>query len=87
MIKVKAPRYRDRVVLLARYKLPCGGDVEVEIQEGAYAGIYWLKNEDIIKAPIESMNSRYGKSISMRAVPLDALERVADLDNQAVLSV
>lgn len=28
MIKVKAPRYRDRTVLLARYRLPAGQGVD-----------------------------------------------------------
>ena len=76
MIKIKSPRYRDRVVLLAKYRLPCGRDVEVEILYGAYKGIYKVKNEDIIKSPIEGMETRQGKIIAMRAVPLDIMERV-----------
>lgn len=75
MIEIKAPRYRDRVVLLARYKLPCGRDVDVRILTGAYAGVYHVTNEAICRSPIETMTTRYGKPIAMRAVPLDALER------------
>lgn len=33
MINIKSPRYRDRTVLLARYRLPCGQDVKVKIIE------------------------------------------------------
>ena len=33
MIIIKSPRYRDRTVLLARYKLPCGQDVKVKITD------------------------------------------------------
>lgn len=76
MINIKSPRYRDRTVLLARYRLPCGQDVEVKITEGAYNGVYKVKNEDICKAPIEDMKTRNGTTIQVRAVPLSALERV-----------
>lgn len=75
MIKIKAPRYRDRVVLIARYKLTAGRDAEVEIMSGAYAGTYKIKNSDIVASPIELMRTRNGSSIQMRAVSLDKLER------------
>lgn len=35
MIVIKSPRYRDRTVLLARHRLPCGQDVTVKITEAA----------------------------------------------------
>lgn len=76
MIKIKSPRYRDRVVLLAKYRLPCGGDVEVEILYGAYKGIYHVTNKVICQSPIEGMKTKQGKIIAMRAVPLDAMERI-----------
>lgn len=76
MIVIKSPRYRDRTVLLARYRLPCGQDVTVKITEGAYKGIYKVSNDVICNSPIEGMKTKQGKIIAMRAVPLDALERV-----------
>ena len=76
MITIKSPRYRDRVVLLAKYKLSCGKDADVEILYGAYKGIYKVKNEVIINSPIEGMETKQGKIIAMRAVQLDAMERV-----------
>ena len=76
MIIIKSPRYRDRTVLLARYRLPCGQDVKVKITEGAYKGIYKVSNEVICQSPIEGMETKQGKIIAMRAVPLDAMERV-----------
>ncbi len=76
MIKIKAPRYRDRTVLLARYRLPAGQDVDVEILSGSYKGIYKVRNEVICKASIENMKTKQGKIITMRAIPLDAMERV-----------
>ena len=76
MITIKNPRYRDRAVLLARYRLPCGQDVKVKILEGAYKGVYKISNEVICHSPIEGMETKQGKIIAMRVVPLDAMERV-----------
>lgn len=76
MIIIKSPRYRDRTVLLARYKLPCGQDVKVKITEGAYKGVYKVSNNVICNSPIEGMETKQGKIMAMRAVPLDAMERV-----------
>ena len=75
-IKIKEPRYRDNKVLLARYRLPVGQDVDVEILYGARKGLYRVSNEDICNSPIETMATRNGKNISMRAVSLDKLERI-----------
>ena len=75
-ISIRAPRYRDRVVLLARYRLPCGQDVSVEIQHGAYKGRYLARNSVICGSKIEHMATRNGSSISMRAVPIDKMERI-----------
>lgn len=76
MIIIKSPRYRDRTVLLARYKLPCGQDVTVKITEGAYKGVYKVSNDIICNSPIEGMETKQGKVIAMRAIPLDVMERV-----------
>lgn len=76
MIIIKAPRYRDRTVLLARYRLPCGQDVKVKILYGAFKGIYNVPNEAICNSPIEPMETKQGKIIAMRAVPIDAMERI-----------
>ena len=76
MIVIKSPRYRDRTVLLARYRLPCGQDVKVKITDGVYKGIYNVTKDVIWKSPIEGMETKQGKIIAMRAIPLDAMERV-----------
>lgn len=76
MIEIRAPRYRDRVVLLAKYRLTCGKGVDVKILYGAYKGIYHVSYKVICESPIESMTTKQGKQIAMRAVPLDNMERV-----------
>ena len=75
MIKIKEPRYRDRKVLVARYRIGCGEGLTIEIQKGSYK----VSNEDICASDIESMKTRNGSSISMRAIPLDKLERIGDV--------
>ena len=80
MIEIKSPRYRDRTVLLAKYRLSCGQDATVKILYGAYKGIYKVSNKVICQSPIEGMETKQGKIIAMRAIPLDAMERVADED-------
>ena len=81
MIEIKEPRYRDRTCLLAKYRLPCGQDVMVKILKGAYAGTYKVTNEVICNAAEESMKTKAGASIQMRAVPLDEMEKIDDEQN------
>ncbi len=76
MIKIKEPRYHDRSVLIARYHIPCGQGVTIQILKGAYAGEYKVSNEVICASPIETMRTRSGKNLSMRAVPIEKLERI-----------
>lgn len=76
MIEIRAPRYRDRVVLLAKYRLTSGHGVDVKILYGAYKGVYHVSYKDICESPIEQMTTKQGKQIEMCAVPLDKMERV-----------
>lgn len=76
MITIYEPRYHDRVVLIARYKIPCGQDFTIKITKGAYAGEYKVTNDTVCASPIETMKTRSGKQLSMRAVPLDKIERI-----------
>ena len=78
MIKIWQPRWRDRRVLIARYKIPAGQDFEIEITTGSAKGIYKVSNKLICESPIEPMETKQGKTIQMRAVALDELERVGD---------
>lgn len=81
MIKIKSPRYHDRKLLIARYRIPAGADIKVEILTGSYSGIYKITSNTICHSPIEIMRTRNGKSISMRAVSLDDIERLEPVEN------
>lgn len=76
MIKIGTPRYHDRIVSVARYKIPCGQDFEIEILHGAYAGVYKVRNEVVINSNIGYITSRNGNKVAMREIPLDKLERI-----------
>lgn len=78
MINIIEPRYHDRCVLIARYKIPAGSDIQVNILQGAYKGVYNIKNEDICKSPVEGMMTKTGKLMSVRAVPIDKMERIEE---------
>ena len=78
MIEIIEPRYHDRCVLIARYKIPCGKDIQIKILRGAYKGVYNIKNDVIIKSPVEGMMTRTGKIMSVRAVPIDKMERIEE---------
>lgn len=81
MIKIKSPRYHDRKLLIARYRISAGADIKVEILTGPYRGTYKITSETICHSPIEVMRTRNGNSISMRAVSLDDIERLEPVEN------
>lgn len=77
-IEIFEPRYRDRVVLLAKYRLPANADVQVNITKGSYKGLYLVAAADIAKAKDEVMMSKNGREIAMKAVPLGSLQRLEE---------
>lgn len=77
-IKIWEPRYRDRKVLLAEYRLPRGTGINVRIERGAFKGLYWVKNEDIKSSQVETMKTRTGKTLFVKAVPVEKLIRIED---------
>lgn len=76
MIEIRAPRYYDRVVLIAKYKITPGYPVKIKILYGAYKGEYNIPSKVLCQSPVEPMKTRNGNVIAMKAVPLDALERI-----------
>lgn len=77
-IKIKEPRYRDRTILVARYRIPCGKDFMVEIEKGSYTGLYKVTNEVVCKSAIDSFKTKQGKVLSVRAIKIDDLERIGE---------
>lgn len=75
MIEIWEPRYRDKSVLIATYRLPREGDVEVKITKGFYSGKYIISRDDIIGAKIEDMKTKKGGTVQIISVPLHKLKK------------
>ena len=73
MIEIWEPRYRDKTVLLAQYRLHDNEDVDVKIVKGFYAGNYKVSAEDIRNAERETMKTKKGGEITVVIVPLEKL--------------
>lgn len=74
MIEVWEPRYRDMKVLVARFRIPPAQDFDVLIKKGARKGIYRVRSEVVANSAIETMKTKAGKTIEMRAIPFDKME-------------
>lgn len=80
IVDIKEPRYHDRAVLIARYHISGHRHFLVEIQKGAYAGLYHCSPDCIAKGWYEEMNAKSGGKIPMLVVELRNLINLEDLD-------
>lgn len=78
MIEIWEPRYHDKAVLLAQYRLHDNEDVDVKIVKGHYAGNYKINSEDIRNAERETMKTKKGGEITVVIVPLEKLIKEND---------
>lgn len=78
VIHILEPRYRDRRVLVARWRIPAGGDIVLAIQKGAYKGLYKATNKVICASPIESVTTKSGLTFQVRAISVEDLERMGN---------
>lgn len=82
MIEVYAPRYHDRTVLLAGWKVARNAPTKVRIKYGAYKGEYEVPWTKVYHSPTAQIKSKQGKLLDMFAVSLDDLERIGDLEEK-----
>lgn len=78
VIHILEPRYNDRRVLVARWRIPAGGDIFLAIQKGAYKGLYKATNKVICASPIEPFTAKSGVTFQVRAIAINELERMGD---------
>lgn len=79
MIEIGTPRYHDRILSIAVYKIPQGIDFPVRILEGAFAGTYLVRSKVVNQSNIGYIKSRDGQKVAMREIPLDRLERIEEV--------
>lgn len=75
MIDIWEPRYHDKKVLVANYRIPSRGDIDIKISKGYYAGKYTIARETIANSPIEQMKTKKGGTVDMRVIPIDKLQK------------
>lgn len=77
MIEIFEPRWRDRTVLIAKFRV--GGtnsDIKIKILKSSLAGEYIVPKEALQTAKSHTMMSKQGQPISMYVVPIDSLRKV-----------
>lgn len=70
MIDIIEPRWHDRTVLVAKYKVKRGRNL-IKIMGGAAKGVYETSQIALASYPVESNGV-----IACYAIPLDKLERI-----------
>lgn len=76
MIKIWQPRYKDKIVLIATYKIVSGKDTEFEITEGYYKGKYIAPWSVVKDCAIENKPTRSGHKMDFTVVPIKDLVKV-----------
>ena len=71
--KVWSPRWKDRMVLLADYKLATHNKI-VFPKAKSLEGDWYISGTEAKKYPTEPMKTKSGTYLTMRVVPIDALQ-------------
>lgn len=77
-IEIYSPRYHDRTVLLAGWRISTGHPANIRIKYGAYKGNYVAPWKALKEATVTKMKTKTGRLMEMLVVPLDSLERQPD---------
>lgn len=80
VLAIREPRWRDRTVLLADWKL--GEDNMVIIDHRNYPEPFYISGAQARQYPLESKKSKNGKEFFVRIVPInDLVPMVEELDD------
>lgn len=71
-IEIWQPRWHDRVVLIAKFKVGRHNIITFS-KAPTLKGEWYMSGETITKYPIETIKSKSGTTVPMYAVPLDEL--------------
>lgn len=72
-IIVWEPRWHDRVVLVADYKLAKDNLIQINYKD--FPEPFYLTSERARQFPLEQMKTKKGGTIAMRAIPIDELAK------------
>ena len=78
-IEIWQPRYKDNVVLVAKYKVKAGLNYIKFTKAKHLAGmIFAINSTEVCRCPIENIEGKNGSYHSMYAIPFDWLHRIED---------
>lgn len=75
MVEIWEPRYRDKTILVANYKIPTREDLKIKISKGYYKGDYTVTKEVALNCPLEQMQTKRGGTVEVRVIPLANLKK------------
>lgn len=70
-LEIIAPRWHDRTLLLADWKI--GKVNQIVVKHHEYPEPFYATGDELRKFPVEEIKSKAGHMIPMRVVPLSAL--------------
>ena len=76
-IKIKEPRWHDRTVLIAGWKI--GNTNQIVIDNHNFNDYYYMSGEKIRSYPTHIMKTKTGADATMYVVPLDDMVKATDL--------
>lgn len=72
-IHIWAPRWHDRVVLIADRRLLAHNEIIIEHKD--FPAPFYISGKVAKSFPLEQMNTKSGGTIAVRAIPLKELEK------------
>ena len=81
MVEVWEPRYHDRTVLVAPWKLTKGKNI-IRVMKGYYQGVYSLDYDEIAQCEKTTIKSKTGGDVEMYCVPISKLILNQEEDNE-----
>lgn len=73
VIRIWAPRWHDRTVLIADHRILAHNEIIIEHKD--FPEPFYLSGEYAKSFPLEDMRTKSGGVISVRAVPLNQLKK------------
>lgn len=72
-IRIIAPRWHDRVVLVAERRIMGVNEIVIDHQD--FPNPFYLTAEEARKWPLQDMATKAGGTIQVRAIPLEQLKQ------------
>lgn len=70
---IYSPRWHDRVVLIATFRVGEHNIIEMPRASKNWVGEWYVSGEDVRQSPKEKLKTKQGRLMDMYAVPLDKL--------------